>query len=158
VDSEPRQPGRVRILLADDSCSDSFLIKRGLAAFQKHCDITCVRDGDTLLRHLGLSSTHAPRHRPELILIDLYLPKLYGLQALHMIKREPHLAHTPCVMISSLATNVDRREAVRLGAAAFIEKPSSAREFRASLQAIEKILLTQGISCEPSPVATARPR
>ena len=88
-------------------------------------------------------------------MIDLYLPKLYGLQALQLIKREPRLADIPCVVISGLATAFDRREAMRLGAAAFIEKPVSVTDFRASLRAIETLLVARGMTCEP-PLAAGK--
>lgn len=149
MESKPRQPGPLRIVIAEDSSSDSFLIRRGLAAFQEHCEIKRVSDGDALLQQLGLPNPDTPDWLPDLILIDLYLPKLYGLQALRLIKREPRFADIPCVMISSLATASDRREATRLGAAAFIDKPLSVTDFRASLRAIETLLVARGMTCEP---------
>lgn len=150
MDSKPRKPGSLRILIAEDSSRDNFLIRRGLAAFQKHCEIKCVSNGDALLQQLGLPNPNSSDWLPDLILIDLYLPKLYGLQALRLIKREPRFADIPCVMISSLATASDRREAARLGAATFIDKPSSVTDFRASLRAIETLLVARGMTCEPS--------
>ena len=155
MDSEPRRHGPLGVLIAQDSGNDSFLIRRGLAAFKKHCEIRCISDGDALLQQLGLLNPGAPDWLPDLILIDLYLPKLYGLQALQLIKREPRLADIPCVVISGLATAFDRREAMRLGAAAFIEKPVSVTDFRASLRAIETLLVARGMTCEP-PLAAGK--
>ena len=130
----------LNILVAEDSSSDVFIISRGLTEFDQRCVVTAVHDGEALLRTLGLDKPEQPLHIPDLIIIDLYMPKLYGLQALKIIKREPRLAHVPCVMISGYATEPDRCEAIRLGAAGFLDKPQSLADFRNSIRSIESIL------------------
>lgn len=130
----------LNILVAEDSSSDAFIISRGLSEFDRRSVIETVGDGEALLRTLGLDPPGQPLKIPDLIIIDLYMPKLYGLQALQSIKREPRLAAVPCIMISNYATEVDRREAFRLGAAGFLEKPASLADFRDSIRSIEKII------------------
>ncbi len=131
----------LKILVAEDSSSDVFIISRGLTEFDQRCRVTAVNDGEALLEALGLDSPGQALNVPDLIIIDLYMPKLYGLQALKVIKREPQLAGVPCIMISSYATASDRREAARLGAAGFFDKPESLADFRKNIRSIESILL-----------------
>ncbi|WP_372750371.1 response regulator, partial [Litorivivens sp.] len=77
---------------------------------------------------------------PDIIFIDLYMPKIYGMQALQEIKQAPHLTQIPCVVMSAFSTDSDRQEADRLGAAAFIQKPESLKEFRSAITEIEHII------------------
>lgn len=130
----------LNIVIAEDSSNDEFIASRRLAEFSQHSHITAVSDGDALIKALGLGRPGQALFIPDLIIIDLYMPKLYGLQALQLIKREACLANVPCIMISSNATDADRREAARLGAASFLDKPRSLTDFRKSLRSIENIL------------------
>lgn len=143
----------LNILVAEDSSSDAFIISRGLTEFDQHCRVTTVDDGEALIQALGLGKLGQALTIPDLIIIDLYMPKLYGLQALQIIKREPQLADVPCVMISSFATETDRCEAIRLGAAGFLDKPQSLAEFRNSIRSIESIMRRDSLSCKECHVA-----
>ncbi len=130
----------LNIVIAEDCSSDVFIISRGLTEFDQHCKVTAVGDGEALIAELGLDLPDRPLTIPDLIIIDLYMPKLYGMQALQHIKREPAFANVPCVMISAFPTLADQDEAARLGAAGFINKPASLAEFRKSIRSIETIL------------------
>ncbi len=130
----------LNILIAEDNSSDVFIISRGLTEFNQRSRITTVNDGEALIEILGLGKSKQPVNIPDLIIIDLYMPKLYGLQALQIIKREAHLVNVPCIMISQNATDTDKLEAARLGAADFLNKPDSLSDFRRDIRSIEFIL------------------
>ena len=139
-------PTALNIVIAEDCSSDVFIISRGLPEFDQHCKVTAVGDGEALIAELGLDSLSQSLTIPDLIIIDLYMPKLYGMQALQRIKREPAFADVPCVMISAFPTQADQDEAARLGAAGFISKPSSLADFRKSIRSIESILQSKSDS------------
>ncbi|WP_372780808.1 response regulator [Litorivivens sp.] len=134
---------RLNVLVADDSQGDAFIIARALSEFDSRCDVRTVGDGEALLRVLKLrpGNTDILQGKlPDIIFIDLYMPKIYGMQALQEIKQAPHLTQIPCVVMSAFSTDSDRQEADRLGAAAFIQKPESLKEFRSAITEIEHII------------------
>lgn len=140
----------LNIVIAEDNNSDVFIISRGLTEFNQRSRITAVNDGEALIEVLGLGASKQPIKIPDLIIIDLYMPKLYGLQALQLIKREAKFADVPCVMISHNATDTDKFEAARLGAAGFLNKPESLSDFRRNIASIEAILMREILPELPS--------
>lgn len=138
----------LNVLIADDDQSDVFIISRGLAEFSRECTVFDVQDGERLLTALGIDPTSgrpiSPNPKiphPDLILIDLFMPKIYGLQALKMIKRDRRYQLTPCVIMSTNMSDYDRREAESMGATGAIHKPENLGDFRAAIRAVEFSLI-----------------
>lgn len=129
---------KLTVVIAEDNQNDIFIVSRGLKEFDQRCEIYDVADGEALLKALGISpyAVNTPAPKPDLIIINLYMPKLYGLQALQQIKRDARYQHTPCLMMSTSGLDNDRREAARLGAHGFIQKPASQAEFRRTIKSI----------------------
>jgi CheY-like chemotaxis protein len=110
------------ILLAEDSPMD---VELTLEALQEHHNITVVEDGEAALDYLYRRGTHAGREpgNPDLILLDLKLPKLNGLQVLAEIKKCDLLRTVPVVVLSSSREQPDLKTAYELGANAYVVKP-----------------------------------
>ena len=91
--------------------------------------VTCIPDGDDALRFLRRQGPYANCPRPDLICLDLHLPKKSGLQVLSEIKEDPRLRATPVVVISGTDNPHEIREAYELHASCFIRKPNDLDRF-----------------------------
>lgn len=117
---------QVTILLAEDSPEDQLLIKR---AFQESVWEWClyiVSDGEELLdylHHRGQYHDQKSAPRPDLILLDLYLPKIDGNEALQAIKADLHLQRLPIVILTASKAEADIHRSYELGASSYLTKP-----------------------------------
>lgn len=117
---------QITILLAEDSPEDQLLIKR---AFQESVWSWClyvVSDGEELLDYLYHRNQYQDKKlapRPDLILLDLYLPKIDGNEALQAIKADSHLQRLPIVILTASKAEADIHRSYELGASSYLTKP-----------------------------------
>jgi len=114
------------ILMADDDADDRFMAKEAFQESRVANDLHFVEDGVELLDYLlkqdkYADSDHAPK--PDLILLDLNMPRKDGREALEEIKADPHLRHIPVVVLTTSQTEEDILRSYDIGAAGFITKP-----------------------------------
>ena len=117
---------RTEVLLVEDSASDAELALRALHRRHPAQAIVHVQDGAEALAFLRGEGGFAGRdtnHLPKVILLDLKLPKLTGLEVLRAIKSDPLLRVIPVVMLTSSCQERDLAAAYRLGANSYIVKP-----------------------------------
>jgi two-component system response regulator len=115
---------RRSILLVEDNPDDEALTLR---AFRKHFldgDVSVVRDG---VEALAVLLGSAPL--PSVVLLDLKLPKLDGLEVLRRLRAEPRTRHLPVVVLTSSEEDRDLVESYRLGANSYVRKPVDYVEF-----------------------------
>ncbi len=116
------------ILLADDDEDDCYLIKEG---FEENCisnDLHIVNDGEDLmdyLNHRGDFSKINSFPKPDLILLDLNMPRKNGIEALAEIKQDPGLRKIPVVVLTTSEADEDIIKTYDLGVNSFITKPVS---------------------------------
>jgi CheY-like chemotaxis protein len=110
---------RITILLAEDAADEQILMKRALQESRLINDLYIVKDGEELLEYRELVS--APR--PDLILLNLSLPKIDGQEALQVIKADPLLRRIPVVVLSHSKSEEDIRRSYELGASSYLTKP-----------------------------------
>ena len=128
------------ILLADDSENDVELAQRALAQYKLANDIVVVRDGAEALDYLrcqGSYSERSPLH-PMVVLLDIKMPKMSGIEVLAEIKADPYLAHIPVVMLTSTRQGPDVDECYHLGANAYVVKPVDFEQFAEAVKTIGK--------------------
>ncbi len=127
----------VHILLVEDHLPDVVLTKR---AFSK-CELTYTlhvsRDGDQALRFLKRESPFFDSKRPDLILLDINLPKRSGYEVLQEIKKHADLQHIPVIMLTSSTEENDRVRSYQLFANGFLVKPSSLAGFIEMVKYVE---------------------
>jgi CheY-like chemotaxis protein len=116
---------QITVLMAEDSPEDQFLIKQ---AFQESAWGWClyiVNDGEELLDYLYHRGHYQAKvaPRPDLILLDLNLPKLDGNEALQVIKADSKLQRLPIVILTSSQAEADIHRSYELGASSYLTKP-----------------------------------
>jgi CheY-like chemotaxis protein len=126
----------VSILLVEDDPND---VELALAAFddlRMNAEISVARDGQEALDYLFREGRFAERHGacPALVLLDIKLPKLNGLQVLRQLKSRPLHRRIPVVMLTSSREERDLVESYDLGANAYVVKPVGYEEFTRTLR------------------------
>jgi len=111
-------PDEVDILLVEDSRVDAQLIEEALkdASFLYRLEV--VTDGEAAIQHL-----RARERRPDLVLLDLNLPKVSGIEVLRVIKQDPHLRLTPVIILTNSTAPDDVAACYTAHANAYIRKP-----------------------------------
>jgi len=123
----------IEILLVEDNPDDEELTLHTLNENKLANHIKVVRDGAEALDYLFATGAYEGRNihdRPRLILLDLKLPKLDGIQVLEKIKSDPHTKQIPVVILTSSKEEPDIAKCYDLGANSYIVKPVAFDEFR----------------------------
>jgi two-component system response regulator len=123
----------VDILLVDDSQEDVDLTLHALRAENLANSVFVARDGEEALEFLFCTGSHAERsfdHPPKLVLLDLKLPKVDGMQVLKRVKSDERTRIIPVVLMTSSKEERDRVIGYNLGANSYIQKPVDFDEFR----------------------------
>ncbi len=132
-------PRSKRILLVEDNPDDEALTVRVLEQHKVLNSIHVVHDGAEALEYLFGSLTRPPcaaEELPQVILLDLKLPKMTGLEVLRRIRKEPATRALPVVILTSSSEEADLVEAYREGANSFVRKPVDFAEFS---EAVERL-------------------
>ena len=124
------QPKDVKILLVEDNPDDVELTLRAFRKRNLANEIVVARDGEEALAILFQSGKESPRHRVvDLILLDLKLPKVDGLEVLRQVKNNPETQPIPVIVLTSSKEENDLAESYRLGANSYIRKPVNFDKF-----------------------------
>jgi len=139
-----------RILLVEDSPNDAELTMEALAEHNLANDVKWVQDGEEALDFLFCRGEYAGKECGELavILLDLKLPKVDGLQVLRAIKSDQRLKLTPVVVLTSSREERDLVESYQLGVNAYVVKPVDFSEF---MNAVKELGIFWAIINEPPP-------
>jgi CheY-like chemotaxis protein len=122
----------VEILLVEDDARDIELTQRAFKAAQMTNRLHIVRDGAEALDFMFGRGRHTNRkaaNRPQVVLLDLNLPKVTGLEVLEKLKADPRTRRTRVVILTVSERDEDIRAALRLGAVAYIVKPVNFQRF-----------------------------
>jgi CheY-like chemotaxis protein len=138
------------ILLVEDSPRDVELTLEALEQCQLANAVIVVRDGAEALDYMYYRGPYADRRpgEPAVVLLDLKLPKVDGLEVLEIIKRDPGLRHTPVVMLTSSREERDLVKSYSLGVNAFVVKPVGFEQF---FEAIRELGMFWAVLNEPPP-------
>lgn len=113
------------ILVADDDSDDRFLLQ---SAFEEHGDqekLEFVENGIEVMEFLEAASSRSDHHFPELIMLDLNMPKMNGKEVLSEIKNHPVLKRIPVIIYTTTRNEIEIRKCYELGANTYIVKPIS---------------------------------
>jgi len=133
------EPKPVQILIVDDDADDRLLIREAFDENDLPCRLEFVANGEGMVRllknRLAGSDTDSPEI-PNLILLDLNMPRMDGREALQWIKSQARLKHIPIVVLTTSDAYEDVRTAYELGSSSFVVKPSSFDELVSTVSAI----------------------
>ena len=125
-----RNSGPRRILLIEDSTADIELMQEAFSEAEGDVLLTSVRNGDEALPHLRRSLGEGGDGRPDLIMLDLNLPRRDGREILEELKRDERLRLIPVVVLTTSGTEDDVTRCYSLGANCYIRKPFEYSQFR----------------------------
>jgi len=132
----------IDILLVEDNAGDARLTLEALKEFKVSNQVNIVRDGVEALAYLRCQGEFAGASRPDIILLDLNLPRMDGRQVLAEIKDDPDLKRIPVVVLTTSQAEQDILRAYDLHANCFITKPADLEQFLAVVRSIEDFWLT----------------
>jgi two-component system, response regulator len=144
-------PDRV-ILLIEDNPSDVLLTQRALEKNHIRNELAVAEDGQEALDYLFCVGAYAgrnPAHLPTLILLDLKLPKVDGLEVLRRIRSDDRTRRIPIVVLTSSKEQEDLAKSYDLGANSFVRKPVDFSQF---VEAVKQLGLYWLVLNEPPPL------
>ncbi|MFA5786719.1 MAG: response regulator [Actinomycetota bacterium] len=137
-----RSQEAVEILLVDDHLGDVRLTKEALADCQVRTNLSVALDGEEAMAFLRREGRFADATRPDLVLLDLNLPKKNGLKVLGEIRADPALIEIPVIVLTTSTSEKDILAAYQLHANCYITKPVELDKFFEVIRLIERFWLT----------------
>ena len=135
-------PQPVEILLVEDNPGDARLTQEALKDGKVYNKLTVVPDGVEAMAYLRRQGRYAGAAQPDLILLDLNLPKKDGREVLATLKSDPVLKVIPVVVLTTSQAEEDVLRAYHLNANSFVTKPVDLHQFNRIVQSIEEFWLT----------------
>ena len=145
------KPRAAEILLIEDNLGDIILAQKAFRQARMAITIIVAKTGEEAMDILLRQGAHAEASRPDLILLDLNLPRKSGLDVLTDIKGSPALKNIPVVVLTSSRAEVDVEKAYGLHANSYMAKPANMDEFATIVAAIENYWLSLVVFADISP-------
>ena len=120
---------KLQLLLIEDNSADANLVEEALAEAQLDCSLQLFDDGAAALEFINRLDADSSGAGPDLILLDLNLPKVNGEQVLKRIRSSPKCKSAKVMIMSSSDAPTDREAAMKLGANEYFRKPSNLDQF-----------------------------
>jgi len=127
----------VRILLVEDNPGDADLTRDTLESGRLNAEISLVIDGEQAVAYMSRKHPYENVERPDLVLLDLNLPKKNGQEVLAEIKRHVSLCSIPVVILTSSDAERDIVNSYQLGANCYVTKPVGLDAYQAVVRAVE---------------------
>lgn len=131
----------LEILLVEDNPSDARLIAKAFEGVSQPCNIRIISDGElaiAFLYQIGSVESFLP---PDLILLDLHLPKKGGIEVLQEIKSSPQLAAIPVIMLTASSSQHDIDKCYQQEANCYLLKPHNLQELNRTMQILQDFWL-----------------
>jgi two-component system, chemotaxis family, response regulator Rcp1 len=135
----------MEVLLVEDDLEDAGLTIETLREGNVPCRVTLVRDGDEAMAFLRREAHFARVPRPDVVLLDLQMPKKNGREVLSEIRGDPVLCRIPVVILTTSATHTQILQDERLRAESFLAKPVDRERFQSVVRALRKFMLADVI-------------
>jgi CheY-like chemotaxis protein len=113
-------PQATKILYVDDDADDRYFMSLSVTETGTNADLICASNGEDAIQYLNSTKVS---DLPSLIILDLNMPKWDGRKTLNYLKKQPHLANIPVVILTTSNSNSDRESCALLGASSYYTKP-----------------------------------
>ena len=133
---------RIEILLVEDDPGDVVMTREAFKDYKLHNQLHVVDDGVEAMAFLRNEGVYAERPRPDLVLLDLNLPKMDGREVLEAIKSDPELASIPVVVLTTSENEDDVLRSYSLHANAYVTKPVDFERFIEVVRQIDDFFVT----------------
>lgn len=117
------------VLIVEDNPADINLIEEAFAEADLDCDLSILRSGEQAIELIDSLDSGSSSWCPDLVLLDLNLPKVSGEMVLARVRSSPHCQGTEVLVISSSNAPSDRDRINKLGAVGYFQKPSNLEQF-----------------------------
>ncbi len=132
------------MLLVEDNSTDVFVISEAINASGLDLDLRLARDGQDALRYLQNVTGSAETPCPALVLLDLNLPKVSGIEVLRHLRNDSRCDRTPVIVITSSNVEADRAAVQHLGAEGYFRKPRSLDAYMELARLMKQVLQPAG--------------
>jgi two-component system, chemotaxis family, response regulator Rcp1 len=129
----------IEVLVVEDNEADSHLTTTALRDARIANEVHVVEDGEEAIAFLNREGTYSSAPRPDLILLDLNLPKKDGFQVLEEMKADSHLRNIPVIVVSGSDRASDIARAYDLQIAAYLVKPVNVDDYFSAIRAIKEL-------------------
>ena len=131
-------PDRMNVLVVEDNEDDVMIIKRAMRKSEFKCDLYFAYDGEQALDFLHRQGEFDDAPKPDLVLLDLKLPKANGFEVLAVIKQEERLRRIPVIVLTNSERDEDMVRAYDSGAASYMTKPVDSKDFERLIQTVQE--------------------
>jgi CheY-like chemotaxis protein len=138
----PQLLNAIDVLLVDDDPGDTLMIREAFAHNKVRNELTAVADGVQAMRYLRRAGEYRDAARPDLILLDLNLPRKDGREVLAEIKSDPELSTIPVVVLTTSHAEEDVLRSYQLHANAYVTKPVDFERFIEVVRQIDEFFVT----------------
>jgi CheY-like chemotaxis protein len=132
----------IEVLLVEDDPGDVLMTREAFQDYKLHNQLHVVNDGEQAMAFLRQEGEYAGRPRPDLVLLDLNLPRMDGRQVLHAIKSDPELSSIPVVVLTTSEAEDDVLRSYSLHANAYVTKPVDFERFIDVVRQIDDFFVT----------------
>lgn len=136
-----------KLFLVEDNAADVDLLRLALDTAGVRCDLVVFTNGHEIIDHIRKSAGSSAQDVPELIILDLNLPKLDGLEVLQCIRDTPAFANVPVAVLSSSSSVRERGRLAELHIAEYIVKPADLDEYLKIGDTVQKLLRQSNSRC-----------
>lgn len=145
TDDEGRLLRPVEILLVEDNSADVRMMQEALFLAEIPHQLAVVTDGEEALRYLNRQKQYVNATRPDVVLLDIKLPKISGHEVLYSIRKNPDLHTLPVMMLTSSAAPQDRNTSERLQATHYVTKPIGLHQLAGEIKIINALVKRSGV-------------
>jgi chemotaxis family two-component system response regulator Rcp1 len=133
----------IELLLVEDSESDARLLREVLSEINEEVRLHVVRDGQEAIAFLTYQGPYLDAVRPHVILLDLNMPKMNGLEVLARVKNDPWLGSIPVIVLTASGAEADIVRSYKLRANCYLVKPGELKEFEELVSSLNEFWLTK---------------
>lgn len=144
-DDESALQRPIEILLVEDNPADVRMMREALFLAEIRHNLAVVTDGEEALLYLTRQYPYGGSTRPDVVVLDIKLPKISGHEVLHAIRENPELRTLPVMMLTSSAAPQDRNNSERLQATHYATKPVGLNMLAGEIKIINALVKRSGI-------------